>query len=114
MAEENVKGPLEFVNPSSSSESENNDETTNLMADDVDEQKTAWRRASVKVRRRARRYQLARLKYFYAIAEFDSKETANAVFEACDGLEYENSGIKLDLRFVGEAETFEARNFLSL
>ncbi|KAL7056711.1 hypothetical protein AAHC03_020633 [Spirometra sp. Aus1] len=72
---------------------------------DADERK-AWRRTSVSQRRRLRRYQVNRLKYFYAIAEFDSVETAAAVYEACDGVEYGSTGIRFDLRFVDDSETF--------
>lgn len=52
-------------------------------------------------------YQLNRLKYYYAIAVCDSAETANALYKACDGLEYECSSNKLDLRFVPEDMTFD-------
>ncbi|VDM02687.1 unnamed protein product [Schistocephalus solidus] len=72
---------------------------------DADERK-AWRLTSVSQRRRLRRYQMNRLKYFYAIAEFDSVETAAAIYEACDGVEYGSTGIRFDLRFVDDSETF--------
>ncbi len=87
------------VNETSSSEEAEEQEG------DADEKK-AWKSTSVKARRRLRRYQLQRLKYFYAIAEFDTKDSAAAVYEACDGVEYASTGIRFDLRFVSDDEEF--------
>jgi hypothetical protein len=59
------------------------------------------------MREKIRCYQLNRLKYFYAVAQFDSAQTVNHVYEQCDGLEYECSSTKFDLRLVPEEETFD-------
>jgi len=48
-------------------------------------------------------------RYYFAVAEFSSAATADAVYEACDGLEFELSSNKLDLRFVPEDQSFEGR-----
>ena len=53
-----------------------------------------------------RAYELNKLKYFYAVAEFDRAETAAAVYSACDGLEFEDSSNVMDLRFVPEGTVF--------
>jgi NUC153 domain len=47
-----------------------------------------------------RRYQLERLRYFYAIIEFSSKEIAKKVYDVVDGTEYLTSANFFDLRFV--------------
>ncbi|KAM7534880.1 hypothetical protein Aperf_G00000112208 [Anoplocephala perfoliata] len=112
MAEEEKHGPKDIW---ADSDDDNNGEVkhdaepkANLeLPTDMDaDEKKAWKYTSVQMRRRLRRYQLQRLKFFYAIAEFDSKETAAAVYEACDGVEFANTGIRFDLRFVNDEETF--------
>jgi hypothetical protein len=47
-----------------------------------------------------RKFELKKLKYYYSIAEFDSKETANKIYLQCDGMEIEKTQNFLDLRFV--------------
>nr|CCC93894.1 conserved hypothetical protein [Trypanosoma congolense IL3000] len=47
------------------------------------------------------------MKYYYAIATFDSAETAETVYNQLDGMDIEASGVVLDLRYVDDSEVFE-------
>ncbi|EYC29895.1 hypothetical protein Y032_0005g2323 [Ancylostoma ceylanicum] len=55
-----------------------------------------------------RKYQVEQLRYYYAIIECDSTETAVAIYDQCDGFQFEASNIKMDLRFVPEDMEFDA------
>ncbi|KAJ6262007.1 hypothetical protein Dda_2808 [Drechslerella dactyloides] len=54
-----------------------------------------------------RRYQLERLRYFYAIVTCDSAATANAIYTQCDGAEYGTTANFFDLRFVPDDTEFD-------
>lgn len=53
-----------------------------------------------------RRYQLERLRYYYAILTFSSKDAAKHVYDLVDGAEYLSSANFFDLRFVPEDTDF--------
>ena len=54
-----------------------------------------------------RRYQMERLRYFYAVISCDSEVTAKTIYEAMDGREYLSTANFFDLRFVPDEMSFE-------
>lgn len=87
MQEEEIKGPMELVE---------------TKVEEGEEKEEGSRYHMEKLRQ----YQLNRLKYYYAVITFDSVSSANKVYTECDGMEYESSATKIDLRFIPEDMTF--------
>ncbi|DAZ97199.1 TPA: hypothetical protein N0F65_003830, partial [Lagenidium giganteum] len=54
-----------------------------------------------------RKYELQKLKYYYAVVTCDSVKTASVIYENCDQLEYETSSNLLDLRYVPDDMEFK-------
>ncbi|KAG7397491.1 pre-rRNA-processing protein esf1 [Phytophthora boehmeriae] len=57
-------------------------------------------------REKLRKYELQKLRYYYAVVTCDSVKTASTIFDQCDQLEYETSSNVLDLRYVPDDVTF--------
>lgn len=92
--EEEVKGPVELVESKLSDDEDEGIENENEEGSGYHMEKL-------------RQYQLNRLKYYYAVITFDSANSANKIYKECDGMEYESSAIKLDLRFVPDEMEFD-------
>lgn len=60
-----------------------------------------------------RQYEFNRMKYYYAVAVFDSSDTAAAVYQEMDGVDIEASGVILDLRYIDDSETFSSADLVS-
>jgi len=55
---------------------------------------------------RVRNYQVKRLNYYYAVAEFNTINAADCVYKECDKMEYELSATTFDLRFIPDGMEF--------
>lgn len=87
MKEEEIHGPVGLFD----GENEENDEDGD---DEIDNEKL-------------RAYEKSRLRYYYAVVECDSSATADYLYKACDGAEFERSSNVLDLRFIPDAMEFK-------
>ncbi|KAI5301720.1 pre-rRNA-processing protein esf1, partial [Ascosphaera pollenicola] len=56
---------------------------------------------------RLRKYQLERLRYYYAVLTCSSKEVAKHIYDAVDGTEYEATANFFDLRFIPDDTSFD-------
>ncbi|CCE80134.1 Piso0_003233 [Millerozyma farinosa CBS 7064] len=54
-----------------------------------------------------RRYQLTRLRYYYAVVQCDSVQTSENIYKNCDGTEYESTANIFDLRYIPEDMEFD-------
>ena len=66
----------------------------------------AYKSGTVVSHDKYRRYEMQRLRYYYAIAVFDSAATAQAVYQELDGMEIHHSSTFFDLRFVPDSMEF--------
>jgi hypothetical protein len=53
-----------------------------------------------------RKYEINKMKYFYAVVHCNSKKTASKIYEEYNDFEFEMSNIRLNLSFIDDELTF--------
>eukprot|EP01117_Protostelium_nocturnum_P006329 TRINITY_DN2284_c0_g1_i4.p1 TRINITY_DN2284_c0_g1~~TRINITY_DN2284_c0_g1_i4.p1 ORF type:complete len:681 (-),score=260.41 TRINITY_DN2284_c0_g1_i4:342-2270(-) len=59
--------------------------------------------------RKLRKYELNKLKYYYAVVECDGVETAQSIYNNADGMEIEKTANVIDMRYIPDEASFEGR-----
>lgn len=102
MAEEEIHGPPELLKKKD--EYDNHSESDYLMFKEEDSDAEMGDNYHME---KLRQYQLNRLKYYYAVIVCDSVATAEKIYQECDGIEYESSATKFDLRYIPDDTSFD-------
>lgn len=99
MAEEELNGPQELT------ENKLNDEedfdSDDSEAPDENEDGDDYHMEKL------RKYQLNRLRYYFAVIECDSISTSDKLYNECNGLEYESTATVMDLSYIPDDFTFD-------
>lgn len=107
MAEEDVNGPAIYKDSDDEEEGESSDDGKPASKARKEERKQTLDEIKL------RRYELNKLRYYFAVVTCDSAETAAALYGALDNQEIEMTSNKLDMRFVPDDVSFEGRKIHS-
>lgn len=105
MQREEVEGPpKELFRSKKKSGKEAGDSDSDMDVHDLYEEGDADKEVDS---RALRRYQLERLRYYYAIVYCNGVNAAQAIYSNCDGTEYESTANIFDLRYVPDGMDFD-------
>ncbi|KAI3838342.1 hypothetical protein MKX03_005470 [Papaver bracteatum] len=90
MEEESVKGPIGLFDDDKVQSGDDDDDVDG----EIDVEKL-------------RAYEKSRLRYYYAVVECDSSDTADHLYKSCDSTEFERTSNVLDLRFIADSMEFK-------
>ncbi|KAK8731497.1 hypothetical protein OTU49_007638, partial [Cherax quadricarinatus] len=106
MAEEDLSGPQELKSVPCSKAQDSNIDLVDL--DKLEKGKLDEKAGATKSHHEAlRQYQRNRLRYYYAVVECNSVDTASLLYQTCDRKAFEGNGILLDLRYIPTDMTFD-------
>ncbi|KAI3697760.1 hypothetical protein L6452_30857 [Arctium lappa] len=93
MEEEAVRGPVGLFDYENEKNTKNDDNESSDDDSEIDNEKL-------------RAYELSKLRYYFAVVVCDSIATADYLYKSCDGIEFERSSNRLDLRFIPDSMEF--------
>lgn len=105
MAEEALLGPKEIREGIKVDEVE--DKKSKKKTKDQQKAKQTEKEKEAAQTEKLREYQLNRLRYYYAVVDCNSVQTADAIYKECDGREYQLSCVRLDLRYIPDDMSFD-------
>lgn len=108
MADEELHGPNKELFKKKSKKKNHNEEEDDEEEDEINEKTIIKEDLGEEVDSSTlRKYQLQRLRYYYAVVQCDSINTAKHIYDTCDGTEYESTANFFDLRYIPEDMEFD-------